>query len=119
MCHGLAGGSVQFSLGHVRETKMKDYYIRCFVEGCKEGARLHYDIVRNLLVCVWNLLISVPMTGYEFIRRDRPYLRDLPPPDQKPDECANLGVGADRPAASESALAGREATLRVMTANIC
>jgi len=78
---------------------MNDYYIRCFVEGFKEGFRLHYDIVRNLLVAVWNLLISVPMTCYEFLQRDRPYLRELPPPDEEPGEGAHLVIGADRPAA--------------------
>lgn len=71
---------------------MKDYYIRCFIEGFKEGFRLPYDIVRNLLM-------SVPNTCYEFIQRDRPYLREPPPSSTRTDDCANFGVGMDRPAA--------------------
>lgn len=78
---------------------MNAYYIRCFKEGFKEGARLHYDIVRNLLVAVWNLLMSVPRTCYEFLQRDRPYLRELPPPDGDAGDGAPRVFGADRPAA--------------------
>lgn len=72
---------------------MKDYYIRCFVEGFKEGLRLPYDLVRNLLM-------AVPLTIKDFLNRDRPYLRDLPPQSKKPDGRASVGGGADRPAAS-------------------
>jgi len=70
---------------------MNDYYIRCFIEGFKEGFRLPYDIVRNLLM-------SVPMTCYEFLQRDRPYLRELPPPEGDAGDGAPL-LGAERPAA--------------------